>query len=57
MNDIHFFNGSAGQCIEVALLMSAFVPSKCAPQWALSAKSYNRQYTLDSCNPEQTDEH
>ena len=57
MNDIHFFNGSAGQCIEVALLMSAFVPSKCAPQSALSAKSYNRRYTLDSCNPEQTDEH
>ena len=57
MNDIHFFNGSVEQCIEVALLMSAFVPSKCAPQSALSAKSYNRQYTLDSCNPEQTDEH
>ena len=57
MKDIQFFIGAAGQCIEVAPLMSAFVPSKCAPQSALSAKSYTRQYTLDSCNPEQTDEH
>ena len=57
MNDNHFFNGSAEQCIEVALLMSAFVPSKCAPQSALSAKNYNRQYTQDSYDLEQTDEH
>ena len=57
MNDNHFFNGSAEQCIEVALLMSAFVPSKCAPQSALSAKNYNRRYTQDSYDLEQTDEH
>ena len=57
MNDIHFFNGSVEQCIEVALLMSAFVPSKCAPQSALSAKTYNRPYTQYSYDPEQTDEH
>ena len=57
MNDIHFFNDSVEQCIEVTLLMSAFVPSKCAPQSALSAKNYNRQYTQDSYDPEQTDEH
>ena len=57
MNDIIFLDSSAKQCIEVDLVMSAFVPSKYALQLALCAKTHHRQYTLESCNPEQTDEH
>lgn len=57
MNDFIFLDSSAKQCIEVALVMSDFVPPKYTPQSALWAKTPNRQYTQGSCILEQTDEH